>query len=177
VAAALTGDEPVEARREVQRQLGEPVGAFSACSADGAAVMRLVATSVATLATLTLVAAGGSDRLTLRPFVGAWTGHTRGLTINRAGLAKEFISDGCCDLVIRLTTRLSNPRRVGDSLVATATIVRARIFDRSAYGPGRPPPHVGDRGQFRLRRGVITERLTETTYCDARAARLGRCGA
>jgi hypothetical protein len=136
--------------------------------------MRRVPVAIAVASML--IAAGGSDRTTLRPFVGKWIGHTRTLTVDRAGLAKELISDGCCRLVIRMTTRLSHPRRVGGSIVATATVVRARIFDRSAFD-GRAPPRVGDRGRFTLRRGIISEGLTHTTYCNAKTSRLGRCGA
>ena len=138
--------------------------------------MRLGA-ALATAVAFPLLAAGGSDRITLAPFVGTWYGHTRSLTIRETGVAKESISDGCCDLVVRLTVRLSRPRRVGDSVVATATVVRARTYDPSAFEPGHPPPRVGDRGRFALRRGIITEQLTETTYCNARASRFGRCGA
>lgn len=136
--------------------------------------MRLIPIAIA--GGIALTAAGGSDQATLRPFVGAWSGHTRSLVVDRAGVAKESISDGCCDPVIRLTTRLSHPRRVGDSIVATATVVRARIFDRSAFRT-HPPPRVGDRGRFTLRRGIIREGLTQATYCGSRASRLGRCGA
>jgi hypothetical protein len=138
--------------------------------------MRAVATFAAIAAAITLTAAGGSDRATLRPFVGTWYGHTRSLVVDRAGVTRESISDGCCDPVIRLTTRLSHPRRVGSSVVATATVVRARIFDRSAFGT-RAPPRAGDRGRFTLRRGIVRDSLTQATYCDSRASRLGRCGA
>src|SRR5262249_41801740 len=163
-------------------RVGGRAGARSYTAARGVALsrvppMRKLATPVAVAVAITLMGAGGSDRTTLRPFIGTWIGHTRGLTVDRTGLAKEFISDGCCDLVIRLTTRLSRPRRVGGSIVATATVVRARIYDRSAFRSGHAPPHVGERGRFTLRRGIITERLTGTTYCNARASRLGRCGA
>lgn len=123
------------------------------------------------------IAAGGSGPTTLAPFVGAWSGHTRSLTVAGTGVAKESVSDGCCDRVIVLTSRLSHPRRVGGSLVATATVLRVRVFDRSAFTSGRKPPRVGDRGRFTLRHGVIGESLTGTTYCNAGAARLGRCGA
>ena len=139
--------------------------------------MSKLAAPVAIIAAIMLMGTGGSDPTTLRPFTGTWIGHTRGLTVDRTGLAKEFISDGCCDLVIRLTARLSHPRRAGGSIVATATVVRARIYDRSAFRSGHAPPRVGERGRFTLRRGIITERLTGTTYCDARTSRLGRCGA
>lgn len=133
-------------------------------------------TPLAIAAVIALTAAGGSDQATLRPFVGTWSGHTRSLVVDRTGVAKESISDGCCDPVIRLTTRLSHPRRVGDSIVATATVVRARIFDRSAFR-SHAPPRLGDRGRFTLRRGIIRDGLTQTTYCDSKASRLGRCGA
>lgn len=136
--------------------------------------MRLIA--IAIVGVIVLTAAGGTDHATLGPFVGAWSGHTRSLVVDRAGVAKESISDGCCDPVIRLTTRLSHPRRVGDSIVATATVVRARIFDRSAFRT-HAPPHVGDRGRFTLRRGIIRDSLTQAPYCDSRASRLGKCGA
>lgn len=134
--------------------------------------MRVVVIAAA----FALVGAGVRDRATLEPFVGTWYGHTRSLTVDRAGVAKESVSDGCCDLVIRLTLRLAHPRRIGDSVVATATVVRAHVFDRSAFGK-RTPPRVGDRGRFTLRRGIINEHITGTTYCDSRASRLGRCGA
>jgi hypothetical protein len=142
----------------------------------GAALMRVVAIPLAIAAAITLMGAGGSDSATLRPFAGTWYGHTRSLVVDRTGVAKESISDGCCDRVIRLTTRLSHPRRVGDSVVATATVVRARIFDRSAFGK-HAPPHVGERGRFTLRRDIVSESLTHTTFCGSRASRVGRCGA
>ena len=139
--------------------------------------MRTVVTLIAIAAAIALPAAGASSRATtLRPFVGTWYGHTRSLVVTRTGIATESISDGCCDRVIRLTTRLSHPRRVGDSIVANATVVRARVFDRSAYGT-RAPPRAGDRGRFTLRRGIISEGITKTTYCGSKASRLGRCGA
>jgi hypothetical protein len=128
-------------------------------------------------AALVLMGAGGGTRITLAPFAGTWSGHTRTLTVSRSGVAKESISDGCCDRVIRLTARLSHPRRVGSSLVATATVIRVRVFDRSAFPAGHRPPRVGDHGRFTLRRGIILEGLTGTTYCNAATARLGRCGA
>ena len=133
--------------------------------------------ALAIAAVLVVMGAGGSARTGLAPFVGAWSGHTRTLTVSRSGIAKESISDGCCDRVIRLTARLSHPRPVGGSLVATATVVRVRVFDRSAFTARHPAPRVGQRGRFTLRRGIILEGLTGTTYCNARTARLGRCGA
>jgi hypothetical protein len=133
--------------------------------------------AAALAAALLLMGAGGSARPTLAPFVGSWYGHTRTLTIGRTGIARESISDGCCDRIVRLTSRLSRPRRVGGSLVATATVVRVRVFDRGAFTAGHPPPRVDDRSRFTLRRGIIVERLTGTTYCNPRASRLGKCGA
>jgi hypothetical protein len=140
-------------------------------------VHRAQFAAIAIVGAFLLIGAGGSARTTLAPFVGTWYGHTRGLTINRAGVAKEFISAGCCDLAIRLTVRLSRPRRIGDSIVATASVVRARIFDRDAFATGERPPRVGDRGRFKLRHGVISEGLTRTTYCNSKASRVGTCGA
>jgi hypothetical protein len=143
---------------------------------SGDVLMRAVATLGAVAAAITLTAAGGSGPATLRPFVGTWSGHTRSLVVDHTGVTRESISDGCCDPVIRLTTRLSHPRRVGSSIVATATVVRARIFDRSAFGK-HAPPRVGEHGRFTLSRGILSESLTQTTYCSSRTARLGRCGA
>ena len=133
--------------------------------------------ALAVAAALVLMGAGGSVRTSLTPFIGTWSGHTRTLTVSRSGVAKESISDGCCHRVIRLTSRLSHPRRVGHSLVATATVVRVRVFDRSAFTARHPAPRVGDRGRFTLRRGIILEGLTGATYCNARTSRLGKCGA
>jgi hypothetical protein len=140
-------------------------------------VHRAQFAAIAIAGVFLLIGAGGSDRTTLAPFVGTWYGHTRTLTIDHSGVAKESISAGCCDLVIRLTVRLSRPRRIGDSIVATASVIRARIFDRSAFAPGERPPRVGDRGRFKLRHGVISEGLTRTTYCNSKASRVGTCGA
>jgi hypothetical protein len=133
--------------------------------------------ALAIAAVLVVIGAGGSAGTTLAPFIGTWSGHTRTLSVSRTGIAKESISDGCCDRVIRLTARLSHPRRAGGSLVATARVTYVRVFDRSAFTARHPAPRVGQRGRLTLRRGIVLEGLTGTTYCNARTARLGRCGA
>ena len=116
-------------------------------------------------------------RATLATFTGGWIGHTRSLTIRRGGHASESIYSGCCDAVLNLTFRLSRPEGTWTSASATASVTGVWIRDRSAFSKAYRPPQVGEVRVLRLKEGVLTETLTRTVYCDARAENAGKCGA
>jgi hypothetical protein len=116
-------------------------------------------------------------RASLGTFAGTWSGHTRGLTITPTGHARESIGDGCCDPIIDLTFQLSRPAGTWLNATVTATVISVAVHDKSAFAPGHRPPHLGQKGQLRLRDGVITEPLTGTLYCDMAADLKGTCGA
>jgi hypothetical protein len=116
-------------------------------------------------------------RATLATFAGQWSGHTRGLTILRSGTAHESIGSGCCDEVIRLDLKLSDPRGTSRRASARVRIVKVRILDAEAYSGSQKAPRVGQVGTLRLRDGVITEPFTKTNYCNKAAGLKGDCGA
>lgn len=117
-------------------------------------------------------------RPTLMTFAGTWIGHTRMLKISRKGFAREHINAGCCDPVLDLWFRLSHVRGTTSRANATVRVTKVHVLDPSAYTPGYGPPHVGETGILSLNKhGVITEPLTQTTYCDATADTTGACGA
>ena len=137
--------------------------------------MKAVRVAV-TLLTLSASACGGTRSASLDTFAGTWTGHTRSLTIAH-GRAKESIGAGCCDPVIDLELRVSQPHGGADDATATVTVLGVRVHDRSFFTKARPAPRAGQTGTLRLVRGVITESITRASYCDRPAARAGACGA
>ena len=122
-------------------------------------------------------AAPAAHKATLKTFAGSWTGHERDLKVSRKGHAKENIGDGCCDPVITLRFRLSHVRGTARNASAKATVTAVHVHDRHDFPKGSPPPHKGEVRHIHLRHGVIHERLTTTTYCDAHAEAAGVCGA
>ena len=116
-------------------------------------------------------------RATLATFAGVWQGHTRTLTIARSGRAKESIYSGCCDFVIDLEFQLSRPAGTARNATATATVTAVHLHDRTAFTKAWRPPRLNEAAHLRLERGVITEPLTGTDYCDATAGARGTCGA
>lgn len=144
--------------------------------------MRRIAAFVG-LSAVSLWLVGTQDAAVFAPrtanltFVGTWSGHTRSLQISRTGVGRESIGAGCCDPVIDLRFRLSRAAGTRRHGTATIRLTYVRVRDPTAYSQKHPPPRVGETGRLVLRNGVITESLTQTTYCDARAARRGVCGA
>jgi hypothetical protein len=132
----------------------------------------LPATAVAALA----LAGGGGGKATLATFAGTWQGHGHTLKVTRAGLGKEWIYSGCCDLALAMKFRLSRPQGTPRAAAATATVTAVRIGDRSWFTKANPAPHVGESRTIRLRDGVITETLTQTNYCSP-SAKHWVCGA
>jgi hypothetical protein len=117
-------------------------------------------------------------RATLATFAGTWVGHTRILTISAKGFAKEHINAGCCDPVLDLWFRFSHVHGPASNAFATVRVTQVHVLDPTAYAPGYGPPHVGERRTLHLnKQGVITEPLTQTTYCDPAGEATGACGA
>jgi hypothetical protein len=134
----------------------------------------------ALLAALSLAAEGEAKMAaapTMRTFAGTWSGHTRGLTITRTGIAKESIGDGCCDPIVDIWFHLSPPRGTTAHASVSATITRIVLHDPSFTGTIHRRPRVGDIAIFRLDGGVLTETLTGTNYCNLKAGATGICGA
>ena len=107
-------------------------------------------------------------------FAGRWIGHTRILRVEPTGRAIMKVDDGCCHRAIRATYRLSNPRAKGTALAASARIIAVRIFYRH---PRRDDPKVGDQGTVVIRRGQFREPFFGLSFCDAKSASAGLCGA
>lgn len=73
--------------------------------------------------------------------------------------------------------RLSHVHGTASKVSATVRVTKVHVLDPSAYAPGYGPPHVGETRVLRLKHGVITEPLTQITYCDQAADATGGCGA
>lgn len=136
-----------------------------------------VLTSVSYAASRRDTATSSSNRGARAAFAGTWVGHTRVLRINRSGRAKESIGSGCCDPVVDLELHLSRPRGNARRASIRARVTAVHVHDGSAYSDEYPAPHVGQTRRLRLRRGVITEPITGTNYCNRAAGLRGTCGA
>lgn len=114
-----------------------------------------------------------SSRARLNTFARYWWGHGRGLDIHRSGRGREFARtyNSRPPYYVTLTFRVI---RVSGS--RTAAGARIRIISVRAwnhYLPHARRIRVGALGTLRLRRGVVTDSLTQATYC---APNIGRCG-
>jgi hypothetical protein len=108
------------------------------------------------------------DGPTASVFSGVWRGHTRSLTIGRGGNATEVDYS-------RLGFQLSDEVGDAQSASADAAVTSIKVGDKTLRWPnGRP--RLGQRFRLHLRRGVITETLTGTTFCGLHASR-PVCGA
>lgn len=107
-----------------------------------------------------------------RPFVGQWTGHTRDLNISPRGIGKEYVSDGCCEPEVDITFRL-----VGTHQARADFVVTSFAYPKQAFPGPRQRFHLGERGTLILRGGVITDQLTQATFCDDAANSQWKCGA
>jgi hypothetical protein len=114
---------------------------------------------------------------TLRTFAGTWYAHTSGLKITRQGIARESIGDGCCDPIIDLSLRLSQPRGTSSDATVLARVTAVQVHNSQAFTAKHPAPRVGEARRLRLKNGVITEPLTNSVYCNMTADLRGTCGA
>src|SRR3954453_11948587 len=139
--------------------------------------IRLVVALVVLAAVVAAPVASASRHATIGTFVRVWIGHTRSLKITHRAVAKETIYDGCCTHVIDVKMRLSDVRGRPGHASARVTATAVHVFAKGYYSKKHPAPHVGEVRRIKLRHGVLTERLTNATYCNDRAGRKGLCGA
>jgi hypothetical protein len=109
--------------------------------------------------------------------VGYWSGHTRLLAITGDGVGIETLSNGCCEIVVKLTYQLTDP--VADAPAGTASaqakITKVTIGNRKLI-KGRVP-RVGDTGVIRVNQGIVRSPYLKTSYCSPAKAKKGACGA
>ncbi|CAN5382188.1 hypothetical protein BH11ACT8_BH11ACT8_32070 [soil metagenome] len=117
---------------------------------------------------------GAAAPATFATFRRDWYGHTRSLKVRRDHIARESVYSGCCERGADLKFRLSKPRGTTRHATIRAVLVKVRYWDRSLGGAR---PHRGDVVRFTLRRGVLTEPIVGTVYCNDAAGRRGACGA
>jgi hypothetical protein len=141
------------------------------------ALVAAVVLSCGVAAGASRAAQAGAPQATLATFAGHWAGHTRTLVVRRDGVAKESVGDGCCDPVVNLRLRLSHPRGTTRRATVLARVTRVRVLDASAFSKAHPAPRVGESRRLHLRRGVITEPLTRSAYCNREGSRRQACGA
>ena len=110
-------------------------------------------------------------------FAGQWSGHTRQLRITRQGQGMESIGDGCCDPIVDLTFRFTKVNGTRAKADATVVVASVKVHDPSVFTASQPAPRLGEIGDLHLVGGVITDSLTQATYCDAAAEAKGTCGA
>ncbi|HEX4356582.1 MAG TPA: hypothetical protein VH141_03620 [Pseudonocardia sp.] len=107
-------------------------------------------------------------------FAGEWVGHTRTLTVSPSGRGEEHVNDGCCTTVLDMTLQLSAPRGTGHAhATATATVLTLDLHGN--HDPGSP--RVGQRGTVSISDGVLTDELSNITYCDPDQLAQSTCGA
>lgn len=124
------------------------------------------------LACLLLTGCGGgsgaasSSEAPLNPFVGYWWGDDYGgLNIGPTGQGREQI-DHRDKLVVWLRFRLVHTQGRPGKAVATIKLTVADVNKRAfVAATHRPPPHVGQLGELVLAEGVVTDKLTMTTFC------------
>jgi len=143
-------------------------------------VLTLVLVGVAALAVgLTLTMRPGTpqadSRAALRPFVGAWGGHGKGLTITPSGRGREVfnIPSPHPPFSASLTFQIISVTGTRVRAEARYRVTNARAWFRP---PVAAPVAVGTIGILRLRRGVITDWLSGAFFCGPGSAP-GACGA
>jgi hypothetical protein len=109
----------------------------------------------------------------LATFVGAWGGHTRGLSIEPNGRGSEFVDDGCCTRSYQTTFQI---------LSVSGTVTRAhavyRVISFTRHENEVKARHKGDVGILLLRNGIVTNTLTGVYFCsDPAWGTTGACGA
>jgi hypothetical protein len=117
---------------------------------------------------------GSSPVADLATFVGHWSGHTRGIDIDRSGSGREYLSDGARPVA---TLRFEILRVTGTPAAVDARIrvTSVHLFVRAAFGH-RGPPRAGELGTLRLRHGIVSDSTTRVFFCAPKPAQKGVCG-
>jgi hypothetical protein len=109
-------------------------------------------------------------------FVGSFTGKARIMSVNAEGLVFETVSnvakDGTTTQVADITYQLSEPQTEKGVSRAEAVITKVTIYDRKAFRGN--VPRVGQKGTFRLEKGVIRSPYVLRNYCG-KGAKKGFC--
>ena len=132
-----------------------------------------IASLSAVLLALVPATCGGSSGASVGTFAHHWWGHTRSLDVTRDGRGREVVDDGCCYRVITLRFRVLDVRGTPTRAVATIKVTSARIDKKVFAELHRRVPHVGQTGMLRLQHGVVTDELTQVTFC---AETVDKCG-
>jgi hypothetical protein len=118
-------------------------------------------------------AKGATRPATLATFAGGWSGHDRGMTINRWGRGFAQVNWGAGCPCFGVAFQLSHVEGTAEN--ATATEIVVRLY---GWRPTPPPlPRIGQHAMLRLRQGVIQESFTRTDYCGPEAKGPTECGA
>lgn len=109
-------------------------------------------------------------------FVGHWGGHTRGLVIMADRTGTEYVSDGCCEPEVDITFRLVAMHQARGEARADFVVTSFAYPQQALPGP-RQRFHLGERGTLILRQDVVTDMLTQATFCDDASNKRWECGA
>jgi hypothetical protein len=106
-------------------------------------------------------------------FVGSYSGKSRTMVVNGEGLVFESASnvaaDGTVTPVADVTYQLSEPRVDNGVAHADALVTKVKIYNRKAFKDRIP--RAGDKGIFRLEKGVVRSPFIKRLYCDGKAAK------
>jgi hypothetical protein len=110
-------------------------------------------------------------------FVGSFTGETRSMVVNAAGLVFESLNVTTTtgiERVADMTYQLSEPRTEKGVSSAKALLTKVKIYNRKWFKGN--VPRAGSTGTYRLVKGVVRSPFVNRNYCDAKAAKKGTCG-
>lgn len=144
----------------------------------------LVLALVASLSTAA-AAVAATRPATLATFAGGWSGHDRGMGINRWGRGYAQINSGADCPCFGVAFQLSHVEGTTETATAIETVVRLYgATHRHVYPIPSPLPRIGQRAVLRLRNGIVDEVFTGDDYCRPGAkvtsgagAVIGPCGA
>ena len=109
-------------------------------------------------------------------FVGSFTGNARVMSVNAEGLVFESVNnvaeDGTTTRVADITYQLSEPQTENGVSSAQAMITKVVIYDRKAFRGN--VPRAGQKGTFRLQKGVVRSPFVLRNYCG-KGAKKGVC--
>jgi hypothetical protein len=113
-----------------------------------------------------------TPRASLATFAGLWVGHTRRLGISSGGRGIEDADDGCCDPQYLLRFQILS---VSGTLTRATALYRVTSFKRHHQHIARLRP--GQIGRLLLKNGIVTNTLTQDSFCSDPASGATGCGA